>query len=148
MDETTFGGRVRTRRVFGLRMSQRVFAAVAGVDPMTLSKVEAGRAAPWDEPTIRRVADLLGDDAEDLLALAHQWTPPAPEALAPLSAAPATRPRRCIRCGRDMTWATGQAIYHETASGGLICADHLNHVRDYWMHDLLAPRARPSREED
>jgi len=132
MDDTTFGDRVRTRRVHGPRMSQRAFAAAAGVDPVTLSKVEAGRVAPWDEPTIRRVADLLDDDAEELLALASQWTPPDPKILAHLSAAPATRPRRCIRCGRDMTGATGQAIYHETARGGVICVDHLDQPRDYW----------------
>jgi len=138
MDDTTVGGRGRARRVRGLRMSQRAFAAATGVDPLTLSKVEAGLVAPWDEPTIRRVAGALDADAEELLALARRWAPPAPEVLAPLTpSSSATRSRQCIRCGRDMTGASGasgasgQAIYHETANGGLICVDHLDPVRAY-----------------
>ncbi len=132
MNDTTFGGRVRARRVHGLGMSQRAFAVAADVDHVTLSKVETGHVAPWDEPTIRRVAELLGDDAAELLALARQWAPPAPEALACLLApSSATRPRRCLRCGRDMT---GQTACHETASSGLICVEHLDPVHDYWTH--------------
>jgi len=46
MDDSTFGGRVRTRCVHGRQLSQRAFAASAGVDPITLSKVEAGLVAP------------------------------------------------------------------------------------------------------
>jgi len=128
--DTTFGGRVRAQRVHSRGMSQRVFAAAAGVDPLTLSKVEADLVAPWhvwDEPTIRRVADLLDDGAAELLALARRWVPPAPEALGQRPASPP--PRRCLRCGRDMT---EQTAYHETASGGLICVDHLDPIRDYW----------------
>ena len=127
-DEVVFGQRIRQQRVFTLHLSQREFAAAAGVDYVTLSKVEAGHVKPWDEATIRRVADVLGDDADALLALAAQWRPPDPATLESVGVY-APHPRFCIVCGRDMR---DQKVYHEVPGGKAVCVEHLDDPAHYW----------------
>ena len=70
----TFGEHIRTvrekrqreNRAFSLRM----VASRAGVQPAYLSKVEFEQTPPPSEPTIRRLAADLEEDADVLLALA------------------------------------------------------------------------------
>ena len=53
-------------RTFSLRQ----VAARAEVEPSYLSKIERGQEAPPSEPTIRRLAEVLDEDPDVLLALA------------------------------------------------------------------------------
>ena len=69
-----FGSYIRQRRE-RLRRSSAEYSLrqVAGridVEPSYLSKVERGDEAPPSEPTIRRLANELGEDPDVLLALA------------------------------------------------------------------------------
>jgi transcriptional regulator with XRE-family HTH domain len=71
---TDFGAYVRERRE-ELRRADRAFslrkvAARIGVEPSYLSKVERGSVAPPSEAAIVRLAEVLGEDADVLLALA------------------------------------------------------------------------------
>jgi HTH-type transcriptional regulator, competence development regulator len=67
--EETFGGRIqRLRRELGL--TQRDVAGKLGIDFTYLSKLENNRGEPPSEETVRKLAEVLGADAEELLALA------------------------------------------------------------------------------
>jgi transcriptional regulator with XRE-family HTH domain len=69
LGEETFGQRIRLlRRERGL--TQRQLAAAVGLDFTYLSKVENDRGEPPGEETVRKLADVLAVDVEDLLALA------------------------------------------------------------------------------
>jgi transcriptional regulator with XRE-family HTH domain len=64
-----FGRRVRTLRVeqgWGLRK----FAKAVGVSPTYLSKIERGEFPPPAEDKVVAIADALGQDRDELLALA------------------------------------------------------------------------------
>ena len=50
------------------RVAQRV-----GIEPAYLSKIERGQFAPPSEPTIRRLAEDLGEDSDLLLAMAARF---------------------------------------------------------------------------
>lgn len=64
-----FGQRIRDlRRVRNL--SQRELAARVGIDFTYLSKIEVGRLNPPSEPVIRRIAEALSADADELINLA------------------------------------------------------------------------------
>src|ERR1700735_1747529 len=68
LEEETFGQRIRRlRRERGL--TQRQLAEAVGLDFTYLSKVENDRGEPPGEETVRRLADVLAVDVEDLLAL-------------------------------------------------------------------------------
>ena len=72
--KNAFGKRIRDQRetllaldpAFGLRQT----AARAGVEPSYLSKLERGLARPPSEATISRLAQAVGLDRDELLALA------------------------------------------------------------------------------
>lgn len=67
--DETFGRLIqRLRRERGL--TQRQLAASLGLDFTYLSKVENDRGEPPGEETVRRLAELLEADEEELLALA------------------------------------------------------------------------------
>lgn len=66
---TSFGKRIKElRRVAPL--TQREVAAKVGIDFTYLSKLENDRGEPPGEETIRKLAQLLKGDVEELLALA------------------------------------------------------------------------------
>lgn len=68
----TFGERVRDLRK-EQRVSQRDLAGRAGIDFTYLSKIENGRAEPPSEDAIRRIAEELGADADELTLLADKF---------------------------------------------------------------------------
>jgi HTH-type transcriptional regulator, competence development regulator len=72
--EETFGQRIQRRRR-DLRLTQRVVAADLGIDFTYLSKLENDRGEPPGERTVRRLAEVLKDDSEELLALAGKIPP-------------------------------------------------------------------------
>lgn len=67
--DETFGQRIqRRRRERGF--TQRTVAAELGIDFTYLSKLENDRGEPPGEETVRKLARVLEEDPEDLLALA------------------------------------------------------------------------------
>lgn len=67
-----FGERVRElRKAQG--MSQRELADRAGIDFTYLSKIENGRMEPPSEQVIRRVAEELDADVDELIVLADKF---------------------------------------------------------------------------
>ncbi len=73
-DATSFGAYVRerreARRAADRSYSVRQVAARLGIEPSYLSKVERGQVPPPSEDTVVRLAEVLGEDADVLLALA------------------------------------------------------------------------------
>jgi transcriptional regulator with XRE-family HTH domain len=67
--EETFGQRIKRRRR-ELGYTQRDVAAKLDIDFTYLSKMENDRGEPPGERTVRKLAQLLSDDEEELLALA------------------------------------------------------------------------------
>ena len=68
-DDSSFGTtvrRLREEKQIGLRR----FAQMVGMSPTYLSKVERDEFAPPAEDKVRAIADALGQDADELLALA------------------------------------------------------------------------------
>jgi transcriptional regulator with XRE-family HTH domain len=75
-----FGERVRElRKAQG--MSQRELADRAGIDFTYLSKIENGRMEPPSEQVIRRVAEELDADADELIVLADKFPSDLAQAL-------------------------------------------------------------------
>lgn len=68
---TSLGERLRTRRWDELRYHQEDTAAAAGLSPSRLSEIEHGRHRVG-EPALRRLAAVLGLDADDLVAHARR----------------------------------------------------------------------------
>ena len=64
-----FGERIRELRR-ERNLSQRDLAAKIGIDFTYLSKIEEGRMEPPSEPVIRRIAQELGADEDELINLA------------------------------------------------------------------------------
>ena len=69
--QMTFGAYIKAARIKA-KVSQRDLAERAGIDFTYLSKIENGRMAPPSEETIRKIADILGEDAEQLIILADK----------------------------------------------------------------------------
>lgn len=67
--EETFGQRIKRRRR-ELGFTQRQVADELEIDFTYLSKLENDRGEPAGEKTVRRLAAVLRDDEEELLALA------------------------------------------------------------------------------
>jgi HTH-type transcriptional regulator, competence development regulator len=67
--EETFGQRIKNKRR-ALGLTQRQVAAELEIDFTYLSKLENDRGEPPGEKTVRRLAVVLHEDAEELLALA------------------------------------------------------------------------------
>jgi len=74
-----FGRRVRelreARRRDDPEFSLRQFAQRAGISPTFLSKIETGDLAPPIPAKIVRIAELLGTNTDELLALAGKVSP-------------------------------------------------------------------------
>ena len=70
----TFGDYIRQRRLALLEgdrsFSVRKVAARLGVQPAYLSKVELGQVGPTSEATTRKLAEILNEDPDVLLAMA------------------------------------------------------------------------------
>jgi transcriptional regulator with XRE-family HTH domain len=64
-----FGQVLRERRV-AKGISLRKFAELVGVSPTYLSQVEQGNADPPTAERVRKMAGLLGEHADELIALA------------------------------------------------------------------------------
>ncbi len=84
-DKRLFGEYVRERRE-ALRetdpsFSVRQVAGRIGVEPSYLSKFERGHVPPPSERTIHRLASVLGEDADVLLALAGKVSSDLSEAI-------------------------------------------------------------------
>ena len=67
----TFGGRIRQLRK-AHRLTLRELAAQVGIDFTYLSKIENDQGAPPAEATIRRLAEVLGADEDELILLADK----------------------------------------------------------------------------
>ena len=78
-----FGKRVRELREEKKRtdpaFSLRQFAERVGISPAFLSKVENGKFDPPSAENIQKMAELLGVDADELLALANRVGMDLPE---------------------------------------------------------------------
>lgn len=74
-----FGDRVRQLREAKLRTDPRFtlrqFAKMVDVSPTFLSKMERGEFDPPRAEKIIKIAELLGVDVDELLALAHKVDP-------------------------------------------------------------------------
>lgn len=64
-----FGQFVRDRRT-AKELSLRKFAELVGVSPTYLSQVEQGNCDPPTAERVRRMAEILGENADELTALA------------------------------------------------------------------------------
>ena len=69
----SFGERLRECRMAKVAddpaFSLRQLADRVGIEPSYLSKIERGEQPPPGEDTIRRIAEELGEDTDELLAL-------------------------------------------------------------------------------
>lgn len=78
-----FGQRIRSlreeKRKTDPAFSLRRFAQTVGVSAAFLSKVEMGEALPPKAEKIKVIADLLGIDSDELLALAGKVDPLLPQ---------------------------------------------------------------------
>ena len=85
MPDQAFGEFARTRRET-LRETDRSYsvrqvAGRIGVEPSYLSKVERGHVPPPSEETVIRLADVLGEDPDVMLALAGKVSSDLKEAI-------------------------------------------------------------------
>ena len=84
-DKTAFGARVRklreTKAAKDKNFTLRSFARAAGVSPAFLSQMERGGYAPPGVDKIMRMAELLGCDADEFLALAGRTAPDLEETI-------------------------------------------------------------------
>ncbi len=78
-----FGKRIRKlreeRKKVDPQFSLRRFAETVGISATFLSKVETGEFDPPAPDKIKRMAELLGEDPDELLALAGRVDPELPE---------------------------------------------------------------------
>jgi transcriptional regulator with XRE-family HTH domain len=78
-DNLAFGKRIRELREEKLntdpKFTLRKFAEAVGISPTFLSKVERGEFKPPKAENIIKMAELLGVDADELLALADKVDP-------------------------------------------------------------------------
>ena len=73
-----FGARIRFLRE-AQNISLRKFADKAGISPTYLSKIERDEFPPPGEEAVRRIAAILGEDPDELLALAGKVASDLPE---------------------------------------------------------------------
>ncbi len=79
----TFGARVRrlreAKKTEDPAFSLRRFAQAVGVSATLMSRVENAEGLPPGAEKIKRMAELLGEDPDELLALAGKVDPELPE---------------------------------------------------------------------
>ncbi len=61
------------------RFSLRKFAGLVGVSPTYLSQVEQGNVQPPTADRVKRMAEILGENADELIALAGRVPEDLPE---------------------------------------------------------------------
>ena len=71
MNEENFGQYLKKIRI-AHNISQRELAKNIGVDFTYLSKIENGKLEPPAEDTIKKIADCLGENADNLILLANK----------------------------------------------------------------------------
>jgi transcriptional regulator with XRE-family HTH domain len=71
MNEEPFGQYLKKIRL-AHNVSQRELANNIGVDFTYLSKIENGKLEPPAEDTIKKIADFLGENADNLILLANK----------------------------------------------------------------------------
>ena len=76
--KATFGALLRERRI-AKEVSLRKFAELVGVSPTYLSQVEQGNVVPPTADRVKRMADLLGENADEWIALAGRVPEDMPE---------------------------------------------------------------------
>lgn len=67
----TFGERVRQRRE-EKKISLRKFADMVGVSPTYISQIERGEFKPPSQEKIVEIAEILGENVDEMLALANK----------------------------------------------------------------------------
>lgn len=77
MGKETFGGRVRKKRM-DKQITLRKFAEMIGVSPTYVSQIERDEFKPPAEDKIREIAKVLGEDEDEMLALADKVAPDLP----------------------------------------------------------------------
>jgi transcriptional regulator with XRE-family HTH domain len=70
-ESLTFGEHLKRTRI-AKKISQRELATRVGVDFTYLSKIENNRMAPPSEDTIKKIANVLDENADDLILLANK----------------------------------------------------------------------------
>ena len=102
-----FGDYIRTVRLDlqdkDRRFSIRQVAFKVGIEPSYLSKVERGLEAPPSVATIERLADVLGEDCDMLLARAGKISPD-------LKAAILRRPKLFSQLIREINQLSDHAV--------------------------------------
>jgi len=76
--QQSFGATVRRLRE-ERQITLRKFAEKAGISPTYLSKIERDELPPPGEDAVRRIADILDRDPDELLALAGKVSSDLPE---------------------------------------------------------------------
>lgn len=74
----TFGQRLREKRI-EKGFSLRRFAELVGVSPTYLSQVEQGNVMPPTADRVKRMAELLGENPDEWIALAGRVPDDLPE---------------------------------------------------------------------
>ncbi|GIW56343.1 MAG: hypothetical protein KatS3mg082_3019 [Nitrospiraceae bacterium] len=74
----TFGPRLRDKRI-AKGFSLRKFAELVGVSPTYLSQVEQGNVQPPTADRVKRMAELLGENPDEWIALAGRVPEDLPE---------------------------------------------------------------------
>ena len=73
-----FGETIRKKRL-AKGLSLRRFAQLVGVSPTYMSQVEQGKFSPPTAERIRRMAEILGENPDELIALAGRVPADLPE---------------------------------------------------------------------
>lgn len=76
--QASFGGLLRERRI-AKKYSLRKFAELVGVSPTYLSQVEQDNVMPPTADRVKRMADLLGENSDEWIALAGRVPEDVPE---------------------------------------------------------------------
>ena len=71
MGKETFGSRVRQKRM-DKQITLRKFADMIGVSPTYVSQIERDEFKPPSDDKIREIAKVLGEDEDEMLALAER----------------------------------------------------------------------------
>lgn len=93
-----FGRALREKRL-GKRFSLRKFAELVGVSPTYLSQVEQCNVMPPTADRVKRIAELLGENADEWIALAGR----VPEDLSEIIQAEPTEIPELLREARGLT---------------------------------------------
>ena len=107
--EEKFGATVRSERE-KLKIGLREMAKMIGVSPTYLSKIERDEFPPPAEDKVRKIAEILGRDVDQLLALAGKVSSDLSEIIRerPRELAALLRTAKGMTA-KDLTWLAGEA---------------------------------------